>query len=92
TATNPLIDGATGIGGPGLLRLDRQVEMYQWHEHKSDEQIEYRKEWSSSPQNSDSFRNRQGHENPRMPLRDAALVNEGVALGAFVVDQRVTAE
>ncbi|MFX4450888.1 hypothetical protein ABTA90_19990, partial [Acinetobacter baumannii] len=29
TATNPLIDGATGIGGPGLLRLDRQVEMYQ---------------------------------------------------------------
>lgn len=92
TAPNPLIDDATGIGGPGLLRLERRVEMYQWHEHKSDKQIEYRKEWSSSPQNSDSFRNRQGHENPRMPLRDAALVNAGVALGAFAIDPRVTGE
>lgn len=90
--TGTLVDSATGIGGPGLLRLERGVEMYQWHEHKSDKQIEYRREWSSSPQNSDSFRNRQGHENPRMPIRDASFVSPNVALGAFAVDQKVTAE
>jgi len=91
-AGGPLIDTATGIGGVGLLRLERRVEMYQWHEHKNDKQIEYRREWSSTQQNSDSFRNRQGHENPRMPLRDASLVNPNVTLGAFAVDQKVTAE
>lgn len=87
-----LVDSATGIGGPGLLRLERQVEMYQWHEHRSDKQIEYRKEWASSQQNSDSFRNRQGHENPRMPLRNASLVSATVSLGAFAIDRKVTGE
>ncbi len=91
-ASGTLIDTATGIGGSGLLRLERHVEMYQWTEHKSDKQIEYRREWSASPQNSDSFRNRQGHENPRMALQAASLVNAGVTLGAFAIDPRVTGE
>jgi hypothetical protein len=88
-APRPLVDRATGVSAPNALRLRREVEMYQWTEHKSDKQIEYRREWSSSTHDSSSFKAPQGHQNPPFPFKDAGFVQADAPLGAFVVDQRV---
>ena len=95
-------DPALGITAPGLLRLRRVVEMYQWKEYQRTETntelggsetkrttYEYRKIWTERPIPSDSFRMPGGHGNPAMPLRSATLTAAGIRLGDFQITQQL---
>jgi hypothetical protein len=98
----PAKDPVFGVTGDGLVRLSRTVEMYQWKEDtatRSQENIggskttektyTYKKDWSSSPIDSSSFKNPAGHQNPRMPGRSATFDAGGVTIGAWQVDPSV---
>jgi hypothetical protein len=97
--SSPARDPLLGIGGPGLLRLKRQVEMYQWkQEEKTETQknlggsetkkttYTYRKEWSSETIDSSRFRETQNHRNPPMPINSTTIDSPDVKLGVYRVD------
>lgn len=79
-ASDPLF---SGISAPdGAIRLEREVQMYQWHEKRetrtktnvggSEETVttySYAKKWSERQIDSSRFKRPSGHENPRMPAR-----------------------
>ncbi|MEI6559642.1 MAG: TMEM43 family protein [Rhodospirillaceae bacterium] len=97
TATaSGVTDSAMGAGLPGLLLVERRVEMYQWRERKSQQtkdnwggsqtvttQVNYDKVWSSTGLDSRFFRVPQGHANPPMLLTPAMIPAEDARLGAF---------
>jgi hypothetical protein len=89
-------DSEFAISAPGAIRLERQVEMYQWKETSRSETrvklgggeetvtvYEYSKEWASGPVNSSSFRIREGHENPPFPLDSQDFRIDSAAIGGF---------
>ena len=95
----PARDGVFGVGGGDLLRLRRQVEMFQWKEEKSTHTekslggsetrvttYNYRKQWSSEATASGNFHHPQGHENPSMAFASAIIDGGDVRLGAWRVD------
>ena len=100
TVPGPLTDTVFHITAAGALRLERQVEMYQWRE-KEESKTEkslgggesttttyrYVKEWSERPVDSGSFKKPEGHANPSMPYRSATIDARGAKLGAFTLDQ-----
>lgn len=81
------------------LRLEREVEMYQWREEERKETekkvgggskttttYSYDKTWSEDLIDSDAFRRPGGHENPdAMPWRSREVTADRVTLGAFVL-------
>lgn len=81
------------------LRFKRNVEMYQWKEHKRSEERKkfgggtetvteytYSKEWSSSLTKSANFKNESGHYNPdSMPYSALEKTADNVTLEAFVL-------
>lgn len=85
---------------PGnYLALNRTVEMYAWVEHTSSETKKnvggssttettytYKKEWTSNPESTSSFRHAAGHENPSMPFENASWKVSSATLGAYTVD------
>lgn len=90
-----LLDPLFGVERKGL-RLRRGVEMYAWverSESKTETKVgggtetvttyRYEKEWSGSPQDSGSFREAAGHENPPMPFRDETWTVGDAHVGAF---------
>ncbi len=98
TTTGPLTDPAFRITAEGALRLDRQVEMYQWHESKETRTeksvgggetttttYSYTKDWSSDPIESHEFARPQGHTNPSMPYQGLTIDARGARLGAFTL-------
>lgn len=93
-------DPAFHVGGDGLLRLERKVEMLQWREQsesKTEKSVggsetttttyRYVKEWSETPLDSGGYKKRQGHENPPMPYRTTVFDADGAKLGAFALDK-----
>jgi hypothetical protein len=97
--STPAHDQLLGVGGPGLLRLKRQVEMYQWKEEEKTETEKnvggsqtkkttytYHKEWSSTPIDSGKFKAAQDHRNPPMPVRSTTIDSQDVKLGAYRID------
>ncbi|MEM7427677.1 MAG: TMEM43 family protein [Pseudomonadota bacterium] len=82
-----------GIAAPaGTIRLERQVEMYQWHESKttrttktvggSEETVttySYSRKWSDRAIDSSRFRRPEGHQNPGMAASSQTF---GVASGS----------
>src|SRR5262249_26965693 len=85
--------------GPGLVRLHRKVEMFQWKEHsetKTHKEVggsetkettySYVKEWSDSPIDSARFKRPDGHGNPGMPIRGAVYDASAPAVGAYRLD------
>ena len=89
-------DEALGAALPGLLLVERRVEMYQWRERKSQQtqnnwggsqtvttSFGYDKVWSSSGLDSRYFKVPQGHVNPPMLLTPALIPAEDAKLGAF---------
>src|SRR5580704_11759509 len=77
-------DPVFGVSGDGLLRLSRNVEMYQWKEESSSQSQQsvggsqatqttytYQKVWSAQPIASAQFKVQDGHQNPPMALRSA---------------------
>lgn len=93
---NVLMDRELGISADAL-HLERTVEMYQWIEDKDSETekktggstetrttYSYSRGWSEQLQDSSSFKEPSGHENPTsMPYRSETYTAEDVRLGAF---------
>ena len=90
-----LSDGDFNIGRK-VLRLDRQVEMFQWAESKSSKTrdklgggketittYDYDRRWHRDRVNSDSFERPSGHSNPQPRYLSRSLVAEQASLGAF---------
>jgi hypothetical protein len=84
--------------GP-YIQLDRKVEMYAWVEHKSTETRKdaggsstttttytYDKQWTSTPEDSQSFEHPQGHANPALPLKSTSLVVPSAHVGAYAIN------
>ena len=99
TARTPAKDAEFGIGGNDLLRLRRNVEMFQWTEQKTthtqknlggsettETTYNYRKEWSDRPVDSSHFRESGGHRNPVMPVHSATFDSPDVQLGPYRID------
>lgn len=92
TTRAELRDGDLGIATRGL-RLVRKVEMYQWDEDRRTETRDgqrvtvynYRQVWSDRPIDSSSFRRRDGHQNPRMPLQSRVVSAQDATVGAFAL-------
>ncbi len=78
------------------LRLERQVEMYQWVEHKESKTrdklgggketittYKYDRKWHDGRVNSESFEETSGHENPQLRYPGQSQVTDRATLGAF---------
>jgi hypothetical protein len=92
----PARDPVFGVGGEGLLRLSRKVEMFQWEEekttrsHKSvggsettETTYSYRKKWSDAPLDSTRFHEASNHRNRPMPVESTITNADGVRLGVY---------
>lgn len=84
------------------VRLVRKVEMYQWKEEQRTETrsnaggsqtrtttYNYTRVWSDRPIDSSRFRQRDGHQNPAMPVTGRSRTADNAMLGAFSADSRV---
>jgi hypothetical protein len=96
-----LADGEFQIRSQAV-RLVRKVEMYQWKEERRTENrsnaggsqtrtttYSYERTWSDRPISSQDFRQRDGHQNPAMPVTGRTETASGAMLGAFRADSRV---
>ena len=96
-----LTDPAFGITTIGI-RLNRDVEMFQWVEHSSSKTetklgggeetvttYSYQREWSSSPVSSAGFKQPDGHANPPMNIESQRFQITTGRLGAFQLDPEV---
>jgi len=97
---NPLEDTIFGVKSDALV-LEREVEMYQWVEHKSskDEKqlggstetvttYDYEKEWKSYEEDSVSFRYPENHHNPIMQYKSKSFSTDA-NLGDFYLSENV---
>ncbi len=95
TSEETLTDGEFSIARQAL-RLERQTEMFQWVEHEESrtrdrlggsretvKTYEYRREWRSGRENSSSFEEPAGHENPQPRYSSKSLTTVQAKLGAF---------
>lgn len=97
TSEAPVDDREFGVR-VAAVRLQRQVEMYQWKEEASTESrtrfgggeerttaYKYVRAWSDKPVDSTRFKEPRGHANPSMPFQSQEAVAPGIRLGAFAV-------
>jgi hypothetical protein len=90
------------VTAPDLVRLRRQVEMYQWEEHTSTTSHEevggtkttettynYSRTWSERRIDSDSFKHPNGHHNPQFTVHSATYDGKDVKLGEYRLDGKV---
>ncbi|MFK7800697.1 MAG: TMEM43 family protein [Anaerolineae bacterium] len=69
-----------------LIHLVRTAEMYAWDESGDDEDgYSYRKEWTSSPENSDDFDQPSGHQNPPMSVTGDNFSLQSATLGQYTI-------
>lgn len=88
------------------LKLERQVEMYQWAEEKESKKkkntggstetvttYRYKKEWSSKVINSSNFEQPSGHENPSsMAYPNKTFTADPIVIGDWVLGHRFVAK
>lgn len=105
TISGNLLDPLFGVEQPAI-RLQRQVEMYQWVEERESKTREklgggtetvttyrYEKKWSDRLQDSDNFQDASAHRNPKsIPLEQAEWSADSVRLGAFRLNPAQVAE
>jgi hypothetical protein len=97
-------DPEFGVTAPGLLRLSRTAEMYQWKQDSSSRTEQsiggtkttettytYQRVWSSQALNSSAYKEPENHRNPPMNVRSAVFDGGQVTLGAYRVDPSVLA-
>ncbi|MCC7348846.1 MAG: TMEM43 family protein, partial [Variibacter sp.] len=97
----PVTDTEFGVSTNGI-RLVRMVEMFQWKEEKRSEtrkklgggeetvtHYTYRRDWSSSREDSSRFHNPDGHRNPEMRYGAADLVSKDAMVGGFRASEAV---
>ncbi|MGH8121171.1 MAG: TMEM43 family protein, partial [Rudaea sp.] len=61
----PPRDAQLGVSAGDAVILLRSVAMYQWQEHCDSGGCRYATEWSAQPVDSNRFRARDGHNNPK---------------------------
>ncbi len=92
----PARDPILGVSAPGLLRLHRIAETYQWQETQRSQTTkdfggseqtrttyEYNKVWSQSAISSSEFRIANGHNNPPLTLKSQEITANSIRLGDF---------
>lgn len=92
-------DALMGVRAEGAVGLERSVEMYQWRETQKSETrtklgggtetvttYDYEKGWYSDPQNSSSFKEPAGHQNPQFSVRGESFEVPAVTVGAFTLE------
>ncbi len=97
-ASNERLGDAPYLAAGAYIQLNRKVEMYAWVEHKStDTQKDtggsstttttytYDKQWTSSPNDAQSFEHTQGHTNPPLPVQNTTLVVSSASIGAYTI-------
>ncbi len=102
--TAPIVDPEFGVTATGV-RLDRQVEMYQWQEESKSETrtklgggeetvttYTYSRVWSGSAIDSSGFQSPAGHENPEMTIEGTTVFAEDATLGDFQLDETVLSQ
>jgi Transmembrane protein 43 len=79
-------DDLLNVAAQGV-RLQRQVEMYQWKESSSTKDgrrtYSYSAEWSSAPQDSSRFRDAANHRNPGFPFASQTFRAADATLGSY---------
>ena len=98
TTEETLTDAEFEISAEKAIHLQREVEMFQWVEHKDEDKkkkvgggtetvttYDYKKEWSTSTEDSSNFKVSEGHENPDMPIHGTHQTAEVVKFGAFTL-------
>lgn len=91
-------DSQLGVSAEGLI-LARAVEYFQWTETSSSETrtklgggqetvttYSYNTQWSSMPQDSSSFNQQQGHQNPVPTIKDSSFAADQAMVGAYRLD------
>jgi transmembrane protein TMEM43 len=92
--------GDTPYFQPGAyIQLNRNAEMYAWVEKKESETKKevggssttkttytYEKQWTSSPENSNSFEVSAGHTNPSMAVKSDTFVVSSARVSAYSID------
>ena len=87
--TDELIGDPPYLKAQPYIELRRVAEMYAWEESGDDEDgYTYRKEWTTSPENSDNFDSPQGHHNPPMDVNGASFVADAAQIGRFDIEPR----
>ncbi|MFT5127932.1 MAG: hypothetical protein ACI8W8_001540 [Rhodothermales bacterium] len=88
------------------IRLQRNVEMYQWKEKVTErkekkvgggetraKEYNYSQDWSESHIDSNDFKHKEGHENPSsMPFTSSTFNASNVALGDFALSGKLISE
>jgi hypothetical protein len=87
------------LAAGAYVQLDRKVEMFAWVEHKSTDTrkdaggsstttttYSYEKQWTSSPEDSQSFEHTQGHTNPPLPVQSTSLVVSSARVGVYTIN------
>ena len=95
-STEEVLNDADFNIGLKVLRLERQVDMFQWVESKESKSrdklgggketittYEYDRKWHRDRVNSDSFEKPSGHSNPQPLYLSRSLIAEQASLGAF---------
>jgi hypothetical protein len=98
TATAPVLDPELGTSFSNTLSVVRKVEMFQWVQETSSATKEkvggtqettttytYKKDWSETAQDSNTFGQPQGHSNPEMPYSSNRLQASDAKLGGFAL-------
>jgi hypothetical protein len=89
-------DDVFGVTAPGLVKLQRIVELFQWIETKSEKTekrvggseetvttYNYKTGWDAKVYNSSGFRHPDGHKNPEPAYNGKQFYSEDTHLGAF---------
>lgn len=98
TADEQLGDPSYLAAGP-YIQLNRKVEMFAWVENKSSETQKelgggsttkttytYQKQWTASPEASQSFEHPEGHTNPPLPVQSTTMTVASAQIGAYTID------
>ncbi|GGD18217.1 TMEM43 family protein [Aureimonas glaciei] len=101
---DPLVDPLLGVEAAGI-RLQRQVEMFQWKESSKSETrtklgggeetvttYTYARDWAEGPIDSSEFHAPAGHENPEMPLGSDSIQAPAAAFGGFTLGDEVLSQ
>ena len=89
-------DDVFGAASPGLIKLKRNVELYQWVEEKKETkktelggkettvtEYTYKTQWDDEVHDSSQFRKPEGHLNPAPRFESETFTSAAATLGAF---------
>lgn len=85
-----LEDQEFGVVLHEVIKLKREVKVYQWEESHSRDDYSYSKIWSEKLIDSSYFSDRSGHQNPEAkPFDSLTFTPGGVAVGSYALNQEL---